>query len=252
MHLTVLGCWAPYPRAGGACSGYLIRDKETAILLEAGNGSLSRLLGIMDFRNLSAVVVSHFHLDHCADLFCLRHALKGARRDGSRSEPLTLFCPGEPADDYQRLAGDADAFLARPVETLAAPNGVPEVTVGRLKLEFLPTSHSLPGYGLRVSDGDRRLVYSGDTAWFPGLAGSWGKSRLLLCEASGFARDEDRLAGMHLTARRAGELAGESGAERLVLTHFWPEYDVKTLCAEAAAACPCAVSPALEGTTYTC
>ncbi len=252
MELTVLGCWAPYPRAGGACSGYLVRDAETVILLEAGNGSLSRLLEIMDFRKLSAVIVSHFHADHCADLFCLRHALKGARRDGSRSEPLALFAPGEPGNDFQRLAGDSDAFLARPIESLPAANGTRRVSVGRLKLEFLPTHHSLPGYGLAITGGDRRLVYSGDTAYFPELARFWAGARLLLCEASGFARDAWQIGQVHLTARQAGELARESGAARLLLTHFCPEYDVEALCAEAAQVCRCPVLPAREGETYTC
>ena len=88
MELVVLGCWAPYPRAGGACSGYLIRAGGLNILLEAGNGSLSRLMTFIDFRYLDAVIVTHLHPDHYLDLFPLRHAVEGARRDGSRSVPL--------------------------------------------------------------------------------------------------------------------------------------------------------------------
>ena len=91
MEITVLGCWAPYPRAGGACSGYLIRGGGQNILLEAGNGSLSRLMGFLDFRRLDAVIISHLHPDHYLDLFPLRHAIEGARRDGSRAGPLNSF-----------------------------------------------------------------------------------------------------------------------------------------------------------------
>ncbi len=50
MNITVLGCWAPYPRAGGACSGYLLREGETVVLLEAGDGSFIRLTATVDFR----------------------------------------------------------------------------------------------------------------------------------------------------------------------------------------------------------
>lgn len=252
MEITILGCWAPYPRAGGACSGYLVRDGETAILLEAGNGSFSRLLGIMDFRQLSAVVVSHFHLDHCADLFCLRHALKGAGRDGSRQEPLLLLAPGEPVTEFQRLAVDETAFRTRPVESLPLRNGRHTLTVGGLTLEFLPTRHSLPGYGVAVSGRGRQLVYSGDTAYFPELAALWAGADLLLCEASGFYRDREQVGQMHLTALQAGELARASRAGRLLLTHFWPEYDPLALQAEAAQACECPVQAVREGETYQC
>lgn len=250
MDLTVLGCWAPYPRAGGACSGYLIREGETAILLETGNGSFSRLLEIMDFRKLSAVVVSHFHTDHCADLFCLRHAVKGAQRDGSRIEPLMLLAPGEPESDFERLAGDGEAFQVRPIENLPGNGELRRAVVGELQLEFWSTRHSIPGYGVTITSGDQRLVYSGDTAYFPELARLWAGAGLLLCEASGFARDAEQIGQTHLTARQAGELARESRATRLLLTHFWPEYDPEALRAEAAQACECPVLVAREGETY--
>ena len=250
LELTVLGCWAPYPRAGGACSGYLIRDGKTAIMLEAGNGSFSRLLEIMDFRGLSAVVVSHYHTDHCADMFCLRHAIKGARRDGSRVERLTLYAPGAPRDDFERLAAHGDAFDVRAIEELPVVDGFRTAQAGELKLGFWSTRHSLPGYGVAVTGGNRRLVYSGDTGRFPELGRFLEGAALLLCEASGFAGDEEQIGQWHLSARQAGELAAESGAARLVLTHFWPEYDPEQLRAEAAAYCRCPVSAAREGETY--
>ncbi len=250
MNVTVLGCWAPYPRAGGACSGYLLRDGETLVLLEAGNGSFSRLAGLVDFRTLSAVVVSHFHLDHCADLFCLRHALKGARRDGSRSEPLALFVPGEPRDEFERLARDDEAFAVRTIESLPRKGERGVAAAGSLEIEFLPTRHSLPGYGVAVSGAGGRFVYSGDTAHFPELAGYWEGAGLLLCEATGLARDAAQLKAVHLTSVQAGELARASRASRLVLTHFWPEYDPAALAAEAADAFGGPVLAAHEGETY--
>jgi ribonuclease BN (tRNA processing enzyme) len=252
LEMTVLGCWAPYPRAGGACSGYLIRGGGVTLLLDAGNGSFSRLQGIMDFRELSAVVITHYHTDHCADLFCLRHAIKGARRDGSRKEPLTLYAPGEPRDDFERLAGSGGDFRVRFIEELPLTDGIRRTEMGGLGLEFWSNRHSLPAYGVAVTGGGRRLVYAGDTGRFPELARFWAGATLLLCEASGFARDEEQIGSVHLTARQAGELAEESQAARLVLTHFWPEYEPEALRAEAAAVCRCPVLAAREGDTYRC
>ena len=43
MELTVLGCSGSYGAPlGGACSGYLLRDGDTAIWMDCGNGTLHR------------------------------------------------------------------------------------------------------------------------------------------------------------------------------------------------------------------
>ncbi|NLK51079.1 MAG: hypothetical protein GX295_01340 [Syntrophomonadaceae bacterium] len=78
MRITVLGCWSPYPRAGGACPGYLLEFFDYRLLLECGNGSFSHLQAVTDFRTLDGAIITHFHEDHAADLFCLRHALMGS------------------------------------------------------------------------------------------------------------------------------------------------------------------------------
>ena len=62
MFLTVLGRHGPYPRPGGACSGYLLEDGETRVLIDCGSGVLSRLLEIMRPEQLDAIVLSHLHL----------------------------------------------------------------------------------------------------------------------------------------------------------------------------------------------
>ena len=37
--VTVLGCDASYPSAGGACSGYLVESGSTSVWLDAGTGT---------------------------------------------------------------------------------------------------------------------------------------------------------------------------------------------------------------------
>ena len=61
MELTVLGYWSPYPRAGEACSGYLVRSEDTRVLVDCGH-AVSILQKYQDFRELDAVIISHFHL----------------------------------------------------------------------------------------------------------------------------------------------------------------------------------------------
>lgn len=254
MDLTILGCWAPYPRAGGACSGYLIREGGVSILLEAGSGSLSKLMNHMDFRSLDAVIVTHLHHDHYLDLFLLRHAVEGARRDGSRDKPLELYIPSEPAEDFEVLAGYSKAFDVISIETLPweKSQGIARahgMVFGDLRFRFIPAPHSLPAYSVAIH-GERKLVFSGDTAWNKELITLAAGADLLLCEASGLDRDADYLKESHLTARQAGELAREAGARKLMITHFWPEYEPMELAKLADEVFKGQVAIAREGETY--
>ena len=255
MELIVLGCWAPYPRAGGACSGYLVRGGGVNVLLEAGNGSLSRLLRWIDFRSLDAVVVSHLHHDHYLDLFPLRHAVEGARREGRLSGPLKLVLPAEPEEVHQQLACYTKAFEAVPIESLpwektAGGARAHGLNVNGLRFRFVPAVHSLPAYSFSVQHKESKLVYSGDTARSGELVDLAGGAGLFLCEASGLDDDLGYLKGSHLTAREAGEVAREAGLKRLLITHLWPEYDPEELARQAGEGFGGQVMAAQEGETY--
>ena len=94
MFLTVLGRHGPYPRAGGACSGYLIEDGATRVLVDCGSGVLSRLLGILRAEELDAIVLSHLHFDHCCDLFVMLYALDFQDvPEGREKVRVPLFTP---------------------------------------------------------------------------------------------------------------------------------------------------------------
>lgn len=256
MDLTVLGCWAPYPRPGGACSGYLVRDGGTAVMLEAGNGSMGQLGLHFDFRQLSAVVLSHLHPDHYLDIYCLRHAIEGARREGTRNEPLPLFLPGRPEGPFRELAGYTRAFQVVCIDGLPREELAPGLwsrrarVGGSLTLDFIEAVHSLPCYGVAVAGPGGRLVYSGDTAGSKELEQLAGGADLFLCEASGLDGDSEYLHGVHLTARGAGELARQAGARRLLITHFWPLYRRENFCRQAAEGFGGPVEAAYEGTVY--
>lgn len=255
MQLTVLGCWSPYPIPGGACSGYLIEYGETSLMLDAGNGSFSQLQKHIDYSRLAAVIVTHLHPDHYLDLFCLRHAITDAIRDGRRPGPLALFLPQQPAAEYQELSRYTDAFIINPIERLPLIDVGAEIKayqsrVGILQLQFTPNEHPLPAYAVAIDCGQGRLVFSGDTAPTKELVTLANKADLFLCEASGLDQDRDFARGCHLTARQAGKIARDAQVGQLLITHFYPQYDLKTLQAQAAAGFGSHVLLAVEGAKY--
>src|SRR5947208_16665022 len=80
MRITVLGKSPSWQDAGGACSGYLIEDGGTTLLLDCGNGVFSKLRQHLDYTELDAVPVSHLHAHHFLDLIPYAHAHPHAPR----------------------------------------------------------------------------------------------------------------------------------------------------------------------------
>jgi ribonuclease BN (tRNA processing enzyme) len=77
--------------------------------------------------------------------------------------------------------------------------------------------YALESYGLRVSDGDRTLAYSADSAPCDGLVELAREADLFLCEAT-LAQPEPGIRG-HLTAGEAIDAYKSAGARRLVVIH---------------------------------
>jgi ribonuclease BN (tRNA processing enzyme) len=242
MVLTVIGRWAPMPATGGACAGYLLQEGDTAVLIDCGHAVMSYLGRHIDYNRLAAVVLTHHHDDHQADLYALRQAVAIDLRRGLRRERLVVYAPDEPEDEWRRLqmpfALDTRAY--RPGEGFA---------VGPLQFTTARTRHALPCAALRVEAGGRTFVFSADTAPTPAVGELARGADLFLCEAS-YLEPGDGPPDIHLAAAEAGELARGAGVGRLLLTHFHPRADVDAIVARAAAAFggPCAAAE--EGCSY--
>jgi ribonuclease BN (tRNA processing enzyme) len=242
MELTVLGCYGPYPAAGGACSGYLLEEDGCRILIDCGNGALSRLQQHVSFKKLDAVLVSHLHSDHIADLLIMRYGLDMALARGERSVPLPLYAPPEPAEECRRLPYK-NAYRLEPLSA-----GEP-LQIGPFSFTFQETVHALPCLAMRVEARSGILVYSGDTEYYPDLADFARGADLFLCEANFQNDDMSQNPPNHLSAAQAAQIAAEAGAGRLVLTHLHPERDSSLSLQEAAVQFQ-AVEAAQEGVRY--
>ena len=67
MELTVIGRAGGVGRAGEACSGYLVQEGQTRVLLDCGAGVASSLQRVCALESLDHVVISHWHPDHASD-----------------------------------------------------------------------------------------------------------------------------------------------------------------------------------------
>ncbi len=224
MRLTVLGCYGPYPAAGEACSGYLLEGGGAAVLLDCGNGVLSRLQYYLEPGNLNAVVLSHLHGDHISDLYVLRYALQ--LKQQADGKPLKVYCPAEPASEFNRLPYK-NYLEARAVSTESV------LTIGGMKISFYSGVHAYQSHLIKVEEAGKTFVYSGDTEYFPELESFISGADLFLCEANYLRQDVELGRPNHMAAYQAAQAAVNARVRRLVLTHHHPQRGAKVAVKEA-------------------
>lgn len=224
LRLTIVGCAPAYAlRPGHAASCYLVETGGDGILLDMGQGAFAALGAYREPSTLAGIVVSHLHPDHMIDLVPLRHYLRYGL-DPARS--VALHAPAELRTRIGALMAE-ESFL----DDLPGPDLRPSTfQLGALRVEARPVTHALNSFGFRVtraaSDELRPgLVYSGDCGRPEDVRALLRPGDTLLCEASWGLSGPIASEAAHLTARQAAEVARDSEAARLILTHVLDAYD---------------------------
>lgn len=237
MELTVLGMNGPFPSAGGATSGYLLTAGDARIQLDLGSGTLSALTAVTAPEKLTALVLSHWHYDHCSDVLPLIFRLEALAE-----EPLHVYGPV----DEQSLVRQAVKGCAKMVLHDVAPGD--SLELGGVILTVHQARHPVPAVMYRASAAGKTLCYTGDTNTVDGLAAFARGAHLLLADGL-FPEAAWSETKPHLSARLAAELAREAGVKRLVITHLNPVIDPQGLLSEARAIRPDVIR-ARRGDTY--
>lgn len=223
--LAVLGAGTILPRAGYGAAGYALRPSADArwTLFDCGPGSLRALgelgLGLGD---VERVVLSHYHPDHCLDLF----ALFFARRNPQVRDLPELEVIG-PAGLTALVSGGVAALgrwvedpRARLLEFAVEPNGIWEVERSGMSLRARPNGHTPHAVSWRVRLPSGFVwAYSGDSGPDPRLVELARGADLFVCES---ALPDTQPSEHHLTPAEAGRIAHEARVRELLLTHFYP------------------------------
>src|SRR5699024_6923510 len=104
-----------------------------------------------------------------------------------------------------------------------------------LQIQTRAVHHPVEAYGFRITAEGSTFVYSGDTDSCEALDELALGADLFLCEAGYIEGRDDHFSGVHLTGRRAGEVAARAGVGRLALTHIPAWTDPQIPLAEARA-----------------
>ncbi len=237
--LQVLGSGGPELYPDRAATGYLLwQGGRARLLIDAGGGVMQNFVRAgARIEDLEAVLFTHLHVDHSADL----PVLVKASFFGGRDRPLPLYGPEGnavmpamtaftvglfgPRGVYRYLSdfllGDSAGYQLEPhdVPLQRRPRVVWEGA--GLRLSAVAVHHGpLPALAWRVDAGGRSVTISGD------MNGDWhtleqlsAGSDLLVAhhavpeEAAGVAR------ALHMPPSVIGAIAGAAGVKRLVLSH---------------------------------
>lgn len=220
--LTVLGCRACAPADYSAASGYLLEFDGKRVLLDSGPGIVQALANRNLIHSLDAVIVSHGHGDHCADVIALAYARSFPEPDKS----IPLYGPTgiKPViDGLDKLFG----VPTMPIMTDPVRDRMPlyEIDPGStfdvlgLRVETIAAKHPIPTLSFKFSDFG--LVYTADTALTDDLQRLSRGAKVMLTEATYVTTEgKDVETHGHMGGKEVGVLSRNCDVESVILTHL--------------------------------
>jgi ribonuclease BN (tRNA processing enzyme) len=220
MRVTLLGTGTSFPDAERVQSGVLVQTESTTLLLDIGSGVLHRLIQSgVDIVSLDAVVLTHFHVDHCSDFMTLVQSiwLSGYEK--------TLQVYGPPAMT-QWLEGVRDMaypYLKDRIEiNYISINSGNTFQVGDIRIQCTHTTHgSMDAFAYRLEYNGKSLVYTGDTAPCEQVTQLASKVDVLIHECNWL--DGEHPEGVHTSPSEIAVITKETGAKKVILVHLSPQ-----------------------------
>lgn len=238
VSVQVLGSGGPELDDGRASSAYLVwYHNEAKVLVDAGSGSSVQFGAAgASFETVDAILLSHLHTDHAADL---PGFVKGSYF-GTRAEDLPIIGPAGndimPSTDryIEALLGNKGAFrylssytraeqddyLLTPISVTDTPFSYdinPSITVSAMDVHHGP----IPALAWKVNVNGCIAVFSGDTNDADGTLSEFATQADILVlhnaidDAAGSTAKQ-----LHMTPTQLVDIASTSKAKRVVISHI--------------------------------
>lgn len=227
MKLTVLGCLGAYPYEGHGTTSYLLQSEGFNLLLDAGSSTLVELEKELDPLDLDAVILTHYHHDHIADLGVLQYYWQ-------------LYPTQTPKPILPIYGHTEDEFHFNDLTMEGVSEGhsyfeAEELKLGPFLVTFMKTIHPVPCYAMRFVEEKtgKVFVFTGDSGYLESFNEFAKDADLFLADTYLFDGNERHKA--HFTAGEAGTFAKNAAVKKLVLTHLPQQGDLEKLRQQAAA-----------------
>ena len=228
--IVILGSGTGIPSLKRGPAGILMRVAGQTVLIDTGPGTLHKLLTLgITYADIDKVFYTHYHPDHCAELIPMLFAMKHG--EPKREKTLWLFGPPGLKKLYQGLNNLFKENLSpRTYNMEIIELWDAEVGFGDWQITARPLVHLVPSLGYRVTlPSGKVFTFSGDTDYCEAIVGLAKGAEVLVLECA--FPEEMRLHG-HLVPSLCGRIAQEAAPRRLILTHFYSQWNGHDILAE--------------------
>ena len=252
LKVVVCGSRSPLPSPGRAESCVLVEAGDDIYIFDLGNGSVNNLTQYqVPWPNVKAVLITHMHSDHMADLpdAHLQSWIQG------RTSPLKVYGPeginlvtkgfelAYSADYQYRNEHHGDDMLPMSIAGFNAiqiinnqfiPNDTPGLEILPFVVDHYPVNSA---FGFKISYKGRTVVISGDTI-HDGSVQKYSQDVDLLVHSAISIDIVERMRGIapipqmdkilfdiqdyHTSIKEAGEIARDANVEHLLIYHSIP------------------------------
>jgi ribonuclease Z len=213
---VILGSANAVPKLGQDNTHLFVESGEKKILVDCGDNALGKLSAInVDVRDVTDLILTHFHADHVGSLPLLVMGMWLEKR----TTPLTIHGLGITLEKARKLLElfDWEKWKGMfPVSFKVIPDeGASGFIAGEgVRVTALPVLHLIPTIGLRFEFREDRVIsYSCDSEPCDALDELARGVDVLLQETAGESKG-------HSSARQAGLIAAKAGVKRLVMIHY--------------------------------
>lgn len=237
MKLVILGSGTSVPHAQRASAANWLETEGGSILLDISADSAHRMAEEhLDWPNLDAIWVSHFHLDHMGGLTPFLFSTKWAPQTRKRTKRLRIFGPNGLGKIFNAINDSNNYGLNEqpfPVELIEVSAGESFPILSDVNATTFSTPHTNESQAIRITDSRGvSIVYTSDTGYSDKLAEFARGVNVLLMESSFWKSSPVEI---HLELENALRVARLAEPQTLILNHLYPEWDGVDLVQEAAA-----------------
>lgn len=189
MKLIVLGSGTSVPHPQRASAAHWVETSGGSLLLDISADAAHRMAEErLDWSNLDAIWVSHFHLDHLGGLPTFLFGSKWAPQTQNRTKPLRVFGPAG-LERIVRTISDSNQYplfeQPFPMQFIEVPPTTRFDILPGLVADTFSTPHTDESMAVRLMDqGTKTLVYTSDTGFSEDLARFANGPDVLLMECS--------------------------------------------------------------------
>ncbi len=213
MKLQVLGKFGPFAPYGGATSGYLLSCDVGALALDMGSGVFSRLLKEYPPEEILAVIISHFHYDHIADLGVFNYYLESLSKKGLLKNKINLYMPKE-------ICSESESIKNMSYFNVTEVSDGDVVDINGLTVKFFKSAHPVYCLGMVICDGSKKFLYSSDGDVSTALTDNMKDCSYALLHGA-FLSENYKKGGAHMSISACGELSEQFGV-KCVVSHSLP------------------------------